>query len=140
MSRAVIAVAALILAGLSGCGTTANIHFPKPVEGEQIGMGSRPQLAVYGGVANDVRYAKTAAGYDGVAPKLLAVAAVLDIPFSAIADTLTLPITGSVTIWRIVDALNYMAEDHKRASIFHSEWWRFWCNGEPTPVAQLPES
>ena len=137
MSRTAFAFAAVIAGSLAGCGTTMNIAAPNPLGGDPH---SKPPITVYGGVANDVRYAKTAAGYDGVAPKLLAVAAVLDIPFSAIGDTLTLPITGTVTIWRLVDALNYMAEDHKRASIFHSEWWRFWCNGEPTPVAQLPES
>jgi len=137
MSRTAFAFAAVIAGSLAGCGTTMNIAAPNPLGGDPH---SKPPITVYGGVANDVRHLKHAVSSGGTAAPLFATLAVLDIPLSAIGDTLTLPITGTVTIWRLVDALNYMAEDHKRASIFHSEWWRFWCNGEPTPVAQLPES
>jgi uncharacterized protein YceK len=100
MSRAVIAVAALTLAGITGCGTTMNIAEPNPLGGDPHRKPA--EITVYGGVVNDVRFAKTAAGHDGVAPKLLAAAAVLDMPFSAIADTLTLPLTVAATTARAI--------------------------------------
>lgn len=129
MSRAVIAVAALTLAGLTGCGTVQNLT--PALEGQMKPYGGA-QIAVEECIPTSARY------YD-VAFAMGWPFYIADVGLSAIGDTLTLPITGSVTIWRIVDAMNYMAEDHKRGLIFDSEWWQFWCNGEPTSVAQLPD-
>jgi uncharacterized protein YceK len=87
----------LLALALTGCGTTANIHLPKE-------LGGRNQLEVYGGVSNSVAMARTCADRDGVGPKFLAALVALDVPLSAIGDTLTLPITMTVAAWRLYES------------------------------------
>ena len=86
----------LLAVVLTGCGTTLNLHLPKE-------HGGPTQLEVYGGVSNSVTAAKTCAARDGLRPKCLAALAALDVPLSAIGDTLTLPLTATVTAWRLYE-------------------------------------
>src|SRR5262245_52366383 len=97
MRRAVVAVLA---ATLSGCGTVANLW-------SCCKSGDR---AVYGGVAHSLRRAaedaEEAARLDSPDRALHALGACLmlaDLPLSAVADTLTLPIT-------VPEALGHRAE------------------------------
>jgi uncharacterized protein YceK len=86
----------LLTLALTGCGTTLNLHMPKEQNGPT-------QLEVYGGVSNTVALARTCAERDGLKPKFLAALVALDVPLSAIGDTLTLPITMTVTAWRLYE-------------------------------------
>jgi uncharacterized protein YceK len=96
--------AALLLAALvpSGCGTVANL---------QIGARQGWKNAqIYGGVRRDVKSAQeffadnwTPANNSDVQQDVGAVVGVglvgMDVPLSAIADTLTLPVTIPAAIW-----------------------------------------
>jgi uncharacterized protein YceK len=88
----------LLAVVLAGCGTTANLHLP-----EDVFVSGPPRMGVYGGVSNSVAAAKTGASRDGLRPKCLAALAALDVPLSAIGDTLTLPLTATVTAWRLYE-------------------------------------
>jgi uncharacterized protein YceK len=88
----------LLALALTGCGTTWNLHMP-----EDLTASGPPRMGVYGGVANSVAAAKTCAARDGLRSKALAALAALDVPLSAIGDTLTLPITMTVTAWRMYE-------------------------------------
>jgi uncharacterized protein YceK len=102
MRRAAVLLAAVIASAVSGCGTFCNV-IPEP---HKIGPpGPRP-LKVYGGVQTDCEALATAF-QGGQTPSLGPVAKVLeasyiagmgacvlvDLPLSALADTLTLPCT-----------------------------------------------
>lgn len=103
MGRAWRAAALLIVVGLlSGCGTVAN-----------LAVGAREgwkNARIYGGVRRDVQSAEDWLAHSWVPLEKMELqqdlgAAVgvglvgLDVPFSAIGDTLTLPITIPASIW-----------------------------------------
>ena len=85
----------LITASLSGCGTMDN-------------MAGGPSARVYGGVRQDVKDAAQATGTAFRASDAamfsnsvaLGTAHVLDMPFSAVADTVTLPVTVPAAVRR----------------------------------------
>jgi uncharacterized protein YceK len=81
-SRVAMAVGLAVLAGLSGCGTAANTVFLNEVEG-----GKR----AYGGVRADWEIVRER-GEEGSGANLRApLWAAIDMPFSLVADTVTLP-------------------------------------------------
>jgi uncharacterized protein YceK len=95
--------AAVLLVGmtlLSGCGTAANLLY--------IGLPTDDKLNVYGGVMVDAKVIRGSAtdtlrpkGVQGFAASARdAVLMTLDLPFSAVADTLTLPVTVPAAIQR----------------------------------------
>jgi len=99
MRRASHAAAlAFALAILSGCGTIAN-----------FGGKGWQNTQIYGGVLRDVKSAQDFIATNPIAPEtdiqkdvgtVVGVGIIgLDIPFSAIADTLTLPITIPAVLW-----------------------------------------
>src|SRR5687768_16376702 len=85
-------LSAALLPLLAGCGTVANLVPVPPATGE---------MRVYGGVATDLDTARQmsagAAATDDPVERCLCYAnaalAVLDVPLSAVGDTLTLPVT-----------------------------------------------
>jgi uncharacterized protein YceK len=87
-------LAAVLALALGGCGTALNICYWDPEEG-----GKR----VYGGVRADAgavgdgaRLCVTSAGWgDRLRATRAALLAAVDLPLSAVADTLTLPVTFS---------------------------------------------
>jgi uncharacterized protein YceK len=80
------ALAALLLLGLAGCGTMNDLWGKAPLDG--------PAPHVYGGLRNDLYYAN-ATGCKAMAGLIF----IPDLPFSAILDTVLLPITG---IWALI--------------------------------------
>jgi uncharacterized protein YceK len=116
----------LVACALTGCGTVQN--FARPGGGEQ-----RP-LEVYGGTTRSVDALK-ATVTDPVAVALscsspfafaAAGALVLDVPLSAVADTVTLPIT----LWAKVDRA-YVSELPDQPTT--NQWREFWFNEQPAP-------
>jgi len=87
--RRVIFVVALLT---SGCGTLANMS-----GWEQISIPGTREPSIYGGVGNDLRWAgeqiKWSVSPEGVGPLHLLAAGgfVVDLPFSFVGDTLTIP-------------------------------------------------
>lgn len=78
---------AILLLGLTGCGTFYDLHGQAPLDG--------PAPHVYGGVRNALYFAKQT-GCAGM-PALVFIP---DLPFSAVLDTAILPITGAWAILR----------------------------------------
>ena len=78
----------LLLLGLAGCGTLRDLTGSSPLET------SGPH--VYGGVRADLELAKTPFCCSGT----MAFFFLPDVPFSAILDTLLLPVTGVVALFR----------------------------------------
>ncbi len=99
--RRFVAVA-MLASALTGCGTNLNFCLPKDHSGEM--PSGPPRLEVYGGVSTSVEMAQKCSQENGVRAKLVAAFVLADVPLSAIGDTLTLPITVSVTIARAIDA------------------------------------
>ncbi len=91
MRRAAISVVLLILAMHTGCGTMENLA--RSDDG-----GSRP-LEVYGGVARSVDTVKAKFESELVVAALGPLYAI-DVPLSAVGDTLTLPVTLPVSAVR----------------------------------------
>jgi len=78
----------LFLLALAGCGTMNDVWGHAPLDG--------PAPHVYGGLRNDLYYAN-AKGCEGMAGLIF----IPDLPFSAVLDTLLLPITGP---WVVIPA------------------------------------
>jgi uncharacterized protein YceK len=124
--RKFLALSALLLttAALSGCGTAANLIWFAPFEG-----GMRP----YGGVQAD--WSVTQGAADDLAKDSASrrpmnlVWAAIDLPLSALADTITLPLTVPYTLMHL--------EPSAEPRLTRPEWERFWhIDGEsPTPAA-----
>jgi uncharacterized protein YceK len=103
MGRASCAAVLVIVAGfLSGCGTLANIE-----TGARQGW---KNVQIYGGVRRDVQSGQDWFAHSWVPPKQLelmqnlgAIVGVvlvgIDVPLSAVADTVTLPVTIPASIW-----------------------------------------
>lgn len=103
MGRASRAAALVIVTGLlSGCGTVANLAV-----GAREGWNN---VQIYGGVRRDVQSAGNWLAHSWVAPEKLefmqdigAIVGVglvgIDVPLSAVGDTLTLPVTIPASIW-----------------------------------------
>ena len=91
---AVYAVLAGCVVWLSGCGTVLNCTDPHG--------GAGGEKRVYGGVLIDTTVAYQVAAGSGLSlgrpAALIGVWAVLDLPFSVVADTLTLPFTFAATL------------------------------------------
>lgn len=117
------AIAALAFA-LTGCGTARNFQREATTD-----------ATVYGGV-------KIAA--DGFTPgsdmaatwlKYMWPLVAADVVFSAVGDTLTLPVTVPLATWRVGSRLwrlaNYNNTDPPR-----NEWRRFWFNDESGPAPE----
>jgi uncharacterized protein YceK len=103
MGRASRAAALVLITGLlSGCGTVANLS-----TGAREGW---KNVQIYGGVRRDVQSAGDWFTHSWVAPEKLefmqdigAIVGVglvgIDMPLSAVGDTLTLPVTIPASIW-----------------------------------------
>jgi uncharacterized protein YceK len=113
---------------LTGCGTAANLTFP-----EKVMIPGPPRMEVYGGVGNDVRWIKDLAATRGPIALLLAAGLVLDLPLSAVADTLTLPVTLGVKVDRA-----YTTEPADQS--IPTQWRKFWFNEQPAqpPAEGMP--
>jgi uncharacterized protein YceK len=86
-----VCLMAALTAGLGGCGTAANTLWLAPFEGGQ---------RVYGGVRTDMEIVRQSITGEpeskGQSPRdrcITAVALAVDLPLSAVGDTLTLPYT-----------------------------------------------
>lgn len=93
-----------LLAGLMwGCGTAVNLAPMPTVErtDQYWSVGVGPNRAVYGGVVVDLNVARKSIQTFPEHPRLAAVflpASLIDLPFSAIGDTLTLPVMINASI------------------------------------------
>src|SRR5262245_19496440 len=128
MRPAAVAVVALILAGLTGCGTVQN--FARPEDGS-----GRP-LEVYGGVSRSGDALKEKATVPDLVVVSYAPFYVPDVVLSAVGDTVTLPLTTAVTAYRLVRAMEAL----RVAEPSHERLWReFWSNDPPaTQPSQQP--
>ena len=102
-------VRALLMTGVAclacGCGTAINLAPTIAAErtDQYMSVGIGPRRAIYGGVALDLAVAGRSIRNLPQHPRAAAVflpAAVIDLPFSAIGDTLTLPMTIPATFDR----------------------------------------
>jgi uncharacterized protein YceK len=103
MRRASLAALGLVVMGLSGCGTAANLSG---------GAQGFRQTQIYGGVLRDVQSGQhwVSSNWTGGTDWQQDIGTVvgvgligLDVPFSAIGDTLTLPITIPAVLLRQPD-------------------------------------
>lgn len=85
----------VFLLACSGCGTMSNLH------GKEYALLSMPcvrEPRIFGGVRNDVRWLGNSISYDtpqDIPPQLLGSAiCIADLPLSAAADTITLPLVA----------------------------------------------
>jgi uncharacterized protein YceK len=97
MTRALTLGGVALSLALTGCGTVMNLYLPQEHSGSE-------SLRVYGGVADTTKAIRLNAEKKGVTPKLVAAALVLDVPLSAVGDTLTLPVSVAVSAARALDA------------------------------------
>jgi hypothetical protein len=109
MKRCVTAAVALAVVMCAGCGTVAN--FSRPEDG-----GERP-LGVYGGVTRSVENVEGLFSGEPIAAAV-SLCLVPDVALSAIADTVTLPVTVPVSMIR---AINKSFHDGMRDTYFPEE-------------------
>jgi hypothetical protein len=120
----VLAIGPLLFA-LTGCGTGQNLKCG-------VFAGATP----YGGVEIAVdRYKSTPHNGDFTRLDVPQALRAADVALSAVGDTLTLPITGSVAVWRAGQALRtfYHAEDN--SATVPNAWREFWFNDQPSRPA-----
>jgi uncharacterized protein YceK len=129
MTRALACGVFTLSLTLTGCGTVGNLSGP-----ENLMTPGPPQLEVYGGVANDVRWIKNLNETGGINTRLMAAALVLDVPLSAVADTITLPVTMWATVDRAYTSEPPPSPEEKQY------WQQFWGVEEsrPLPVESKP--
>jgi uncharacterized protein YceK len=119
-----LALGTLALA-LTGCGTVMNLYLPPEQGGSQL-------FRVYGGVADTAKAIRLNAEKEGATAKLVTAALVLDVPLSAIGDTLTLPIT-------VAAAINRLANSEPPPDPATQKWRENWFNNEGRlPPAEQP--
>ncbi len=85
-ARALVASLVLALPLLGGCGTVVSMTFQRPSE-PRLGGGLSPLRAIYCGVALDVWLLEEG-------PAAARALAIVDLPFSLLADTALLPFTA----------------------------------------------
>lgn len=111
----------LVACALTGCGTVGNLRQPREAQ-------------VYGGVGIAIEDFRTAREGETVLPWLVWPLRVLDVPLSAIGDTLTLPVTA-------VAEVNRLSDSEPSVSAEERKYWReFWGVEEsrPLPVDRIP--
>jgi uncharacterized protein YceK len=110
--KRVLAIGALLIA-LTGCGTVQNFQRESP---------SKP--TPYGGVEIAVdRFSPSSQGH-GIWLMAAWPAVVADVGLSAVGDTLTLPITVTLVVWRVVN----IALFYDNTSPPSNPWRGFWFN------------
>ena len=122
-NRPALCLTALLGLGLGGCGTIQNLAaelHPNPLAGALVP--STP----YGGVNKDLEYAAGSALGGGPFGVPLAAVSLLDVPFSAVGDTLTLPFVFYFNVRRYDDVVKMMEDLPKT------------CPGIPTPGEGVP--
>lgn len=117
----------LTVAMLSGCGTLLNLGAGTP----------------YGGLVHDIEYARHGGGY--VEDFVLRPMAAIDVPFSAVADTATLPIELIVLTGKSTKA--WIEQKQKLRQQEADERWRRELESgtlppqcEPEPATLAPET
>jgi uncharacterized protein YceK len=124
--RRVVAIGALLLA-LTGCGTVQNF--------ERDGVsGATP----YGGVSIAThRYRAKPQDGGGIKIDFPDSLCAADVALSAVGDTLTLPVTASLSAWRFGERLWYLAFYYDNTPPRSNTWREFWFN-EPNAVPEGP--
>lgn len=96
LRRLALVVSCLLLAFVAGCGTLVNFE-----------KGALDNPKIYGGVQFDAEMVRTINTGDEHLVKVLSLLYAVDMPFSLLADTVTLPITLTTTL------INYAKDDRK---------------------------
>jgi len=111
----------IVALALTGCGTVGNLREPRDAQ-------------VYGGVGIAVEDFRTGREGQTLLPWIVWPLRALDVPLSAIGDTLTLPVAAAAQ-------LNRMSDSEPPVSAEEKKYWReFWGveDSRPLPVPPNP--
>jgi hypothetical protein len=120
--KRVLAIGVLLL-GLTGCGTVGNFQ------------GKLADARPYGGVELAVVDVRQSMEGTVVLPWLTWPIIASNVPLSAIGDTLTLPITGSVAAWEASRRWWDLAFHYNKPDPQQKEWREFWFSDQPGLIA-----
>jgi uncharacterized protein YceK len=111
----------LLALALTGCGTVGNLREPRDAQ-------------VYGGVGIAIDDFRTSHEGRTVLPWLVWPLRALDVPLSAIGDTVTLPVAVFAELNRLSDSEPRLSAEEKR------RWREFWGNegSRELPVERMP--
>lgn len=123
--KRVLAIGALLCA-LTGCGTVSNFQRDRITD-----------ATPYGGVKI------AASGFnpsesDYVAIDLPPALCATDVALSAIGDTVTLPVTISLTAWRFLSGLWELSRPEEPRSM-NNQWREFWFNEQSSAKSQAAQ-
>ena len=93
-------LALVVALAATGCGTAFNVQ--KPTQGGLFTPNSEESRRVYGGVRFDVENLADCGRKPGPVSLFFGSLILLDLPLSAAADTLTLPLTVSTTVGKLL--------------------------------------